>query len=391
MKPKTRGSGVWARLFEAGSVDAIEGFLNGLDTWPVGIVITDALLDEPGPRIVYANQTFCAIAGLPIEKVLGRSPRFLQGPASARSELERLRRCLERRETFHGELVNYRSDGTPFLMRWSVFPVYDTSGQLRFFCALQRDVTEERRLESVAEAKTLTESLGVLFATLRHELANPVNSARAALTVLRGQVHEQPPAATVHVIDRVMEELERIVYLIKGLRSYSAFESKTLEPVGVDALLQRVVATVAPEAERRGIALDHRPAERDERDEARALADPRALFQVLLNLTTNAFEAIAGDPLPRSVPARIRIATSACEHGTVLIVVSNNGPPLSLEQQARIFRPFFTTKSSGSGLGLTIVKKMVTQMNATIEVRSEGDEAEPWTTFELRFPRVVDA
>ena len=389
MQPKTRGSGVWARLFEAGSVDAIEGFLNGLDTWPVGIVMTDALLDEPGPRIVYANQTFCTIAGKPIDQILGRSPRFLQGPATARRELDRLRRCLERQETFYGETVNYRSDGTPFIMRWNVFPVYDTAQQLRFFCALQMDVTEERRLESVAEAKTLTESLGILFTTLRHELANPVNSARAALTLLRSQVHEQPPEKTVHVLDRVMIELERIVYLIKDLRSYSAFESKVVEPVDLRALLERIVATLGPEAERRGIALESSPAA----NPPRALADSRALFQVLINLITNAFEAIAGDTRARadkSLAPMVRLSCDAADNGTVAVVVSNNGPPLSLEQQSRIFRPFFTTKSGGSGLGLTIVQKMVTQMDATIEVRSQLETDGAWTSFDLRFPRAVE-
>jgi signal transduction histidine kinase len=73
----------------------------------------------------------------------------------------------------------------------------------------------------------------------------------------------------------------------------------------------------------------------------------------------------------------------------VSILVSNNGPPLTHEQQVRLFRPFFTTKSGGSGLGLSIVKKMVTQMNATIDVRTSGTAAETWTMFELRFTRTV--
>ena len=78
------------------------------------ILITDAELDLPGPRIVFVNPAFTKMTGYTAEEVIGKTPRILQGPRTDKTVLSRLRQTLERGEVFEGEAVNYRKDGKEF-------------------------------------------------------------------------------------------------------------------------------------------------------------------------------------------------------------------------------------------------------------------------------------
>ena len=108
------------------------------------IVLTTAeLAAERGPRIVFVNPAFTQVTGYTAEEVIGQTPRILQGPATDRAMLDRLRQALERGERFEGETWNYRKDGTPYRIQWSVAPVSLDGQQTDYFLAVQRDVTEQ--------------------------------------------------------------------------------------------------------------------------------------------------------------------------------------------------------------------------------------------------------
>jgi PAS domain S-box-containing protein len=111
------------------------------------VCITDADLDDPGPRIVYVNPAFERMTGWTAAEVLGRNPRFLQGPKSDRRVLDRLRADLEAGRPFQGETFNYRKDGTPFTMAWRVAPVRDEQGTTTHYVAAQDDLTKLRSAE----------------------------------------------------------------------------------------------------------------------------------------------------------------------------------------------------------------------------------------------------
>lgn len=111
------------------------------------IIITDTHLAPPGPRILFANPAFEQMTGYGTDEVLGETPRVLHGPATDRAELDRLKRCLARDEPFHGEVVNYRKDGTPFVLEWTVNPVRVDHEEATHYVAVQRDVTERRQAE----------------------------------------------------------------------------------------------------------------------------------------------------------------------------------------------------------------------------------------------------
>ncbi len=114
-----------------------------LDASTTPALITDAELDLPGPRILYANPAIEALTGYSPDELVGRTPRLFQGPETERAVLDRLRGCLEGGEPFLGWTTNYRKDGTPFLVEWAILPLRDEEDRVIRFLSLQRDVSEE--------------------------------------------------------------------------------------------------------------------------------------------------------------------------------------------------------------------------------------------------------
>jgi len=120
------------------------------------IVITDAQLDLPGPRIVFVNPAYTQMTGYSAGEAIGKTPRVLQGPLTDRTVLDRLRHNLENGEMFAGETVNYRKDGTPFDLEWQIAPIRDLKGVTTHFVAVQHDITERKKAH---EALRLSEEM----------------------------------------------------------------------------------------------------------------------------------------------------------------------------------------------------------------------------------------
>lgn len=105
------------------------------------MLVTTAELDWPGPTIVYVNPAFERMTGWHRTEVIGKTPRILQGPETDRSVFENLRSQLAAGRAWKGTAVNYRRDGSTFIMEWSIVPLPDGDGKVRQFLAVQRDVT----------------------------------------------------------------------------------------------------------------------------------------------------------------------------------------------------------------------------------------------------------
>ena len=144
------------------------------------ILITSADLDPPGPRIEYANLAFARMSGYEAGEVLGRTPRFLQGPQTDQTVLDRMRRALAAGECFHGEAANYRKDGSTYMVEWLISPVRDGKGRITHWISAQRDTTERRASEQRQR---------LLVRELHHRVRNTLATVQAVLNAsLRSSV-----------------------------------------------------------------------------------------------------------------------------------------------------------------------------------------------------------
>lgn len=143
-------------------------FHAGVEATSDSIIITAADLDRPGPTILYVNPAFEQMTGYDAGEVVGQSPRILQGADSDPQALRAMRASLDRGESFRGNIVNYRKDGSRYHAEWLVSPIRDAAGRITHFVSLQRDVTETLRqqrdrellvgaLEEIADEVVITD------------------------------------------------------------------------------------------------------------------------------------------------------------------------------------------------------------------------------------------
>lgn len=130
------------------------------------VMITNADRSGVGPVIVYCNAALCAMTGYSEAELLGKSPRMLQGPATDRQVLQRLRDCLDTGAYFEGAAINYRKNGEIYHLEWNISPVRDEAGAIQYFVSVQRDVTGRVRAE-----------------TERNLLANALNASNEAVWI----------------------------------------------------------------------------------------------------------------------------------------------------------------------------------------------------------------
>ena len=118
------------------------------------ILVTDTDLEQPGPTIVYVNLAFERMTGWTAAQVVGKSARILQGEKTDRSIFLGMRETIERGDRWEGQAVNYRKNGAPFVMEWSITPLRDATGHITHFVAVQRDVSARVEAElRIAQAQ----------------------------------------------------------------------------------------------------------------------------------------------------------------------------------------------------------------------------------------------
>ncbi len=251
------------------------------------------------------------------------------------------------------------------------FTAYYISG--RYCWIFIRDITDQQRLESVAEAVNMADNIGFIFSGIRHELGNPINSVKLTLSVLRDNLEHYTPDRVLAYVDRSLAEITRVEYLLSSLKSFSMFERPDLKQVDLVRFLQQFHQLIAADFEKKRVRIKSQlPPESVWVD-----VDPRALQQVMLNISTNAGDAVGDRETPE-----IEIALGKSD-GNCVIKITDNGCGISKSEQKNLFKPFFTNKLKGTGLGLVIARKMLAAMNSRIKIESEEDIG---TTATLIFP-----
>lgn len=145
------------------------------------VMVTDAGAGDTGPRVLWVNQAFVDLTGYRPEEVIGRGPAMLYGPGTDPGVRAAIRDGFAKREHVAAEVLNVRSDGTPYWASVSIVPVFDDDGGCSHFTSIQRDVTEakfDRRLEEdrrlvleqIVRHDGLTESIGAILKLVREQL-----------------------------------------------------------------------------------------------------------------------------------------------------------------------------------------------------------------------------
>jgi signal transduction histidine kinase len=217
-------------------------------------------------------------------------------------------------------------------------------------------------------------SMQELSASIAHEIRNPITAAKSLV-----QQMEEDPAAKVNVeYARVaLEELSRVERSVAHLLRFARDEDVRHGELRLAEIVDSALESFRDRADRAGIEM------RCELDTIGPMAgDPEKLRRVVINLVGNAFDALEGSGKPGG---RIDVKLGENLAGTeVWLQVADDGPGMGDDARARLFTPFYTSKQTGTGLGLPICKKIVEAHDGSIEVSSEPGRG---TEFLLTFPK----
>jgi PAS domain S-box-containing protein len=335
------------------------------------IIITELNLEQPGPRIEYVNPAFTRMTQYAESEAIGQSPRILQGPKTSRELLDRLRQDLLAEQSFHGETVNYRKDGSEYFVEWRITPVRDHQGKPIKWLAVQRDVTDRVRSESnlresESHLRTANQDLEQFVYSASHDLQEPIrNVAIHTALIERRFGTELTPELQEH-FQYVQEGAKRVGDLVKDLLAYTraSKSEQATEPESVDAeqVLQEVLQDLRPIQEQTNaqISFDRLP---------RVQMSSVHLQQIFQNLLTNALKYRKPD-----VDPVIHINTVPEGTDQIRFAVQDNGIGIAPEYHRQIFgvfRRLHDRSLPGTGIGLAITQRILERYRQRIWLQSE--------------------
>ncbi|QIO25106.1 PAS domain-containing protein [Haloarcula sp. JP-L23] len=296
-----------------------------LDAASVGVTITDPT-QEDNP-LVYVNDGFVTLTGYDRAEILGKNCRFLQGEDTDPETVTAIRKAIDNEEPISTAILNYDADGDPFWNYLEISPVEDEDGTVTHFVGFQRDVTELKAEQSAMEDQV--EWLSEFAEVVSHDLKNP-------LSVIRGNIELAKQSGEMDRLTEAQQAADRLDELIDDLSNVMRQRQlvNDLEPVDFAEVFQSVGWS---EGGSHSV---------DIADSNAIVADKQALARLVENLVRNTIEH-GGEG------TTMRVGT--LPDG---FYYEDTGPGLPGESPDTIFKPGFTTKDDGPGLGMVSIRQI---------------------------------
>ncbi len=336
--------------------------------------VADALLArDDGFNVIQANQAAFDLLGyqpgelttLPVQDVL-------VGPGDAMGLL--LDAVSRRKTTERAHMTLHRRDGTPVPVWMRAVPLPKEAS----ICVVivLRDLSERKAIENQVEFLSRQALLGEVTAAFAHEVRNPINNISTGAQLAGSRLGEDHPLHST--LDRIQRQCDRVNQLMKDVLLFAQPRALEMEPLDLGETIQGLVKRWEPRFSQAGVRCYSSISETT----PLVNADPRIFDQVLVNLVTNALQAMQGEG---TLSIALEPANSANER-IVELRIADTGPGIPEDNLDRVFDPFFTTKKGGTGLGLAITRQIVASHKGNITVESFPGAG---TVFTIRLPALA--
>ncbi len=342
-----------------------------------GVLLTrieDSWLES---QVVYVNAALCRMMRCEPNEIIDNGPRLFIDLLANSSLLAQIDATLIAGSSFTGECLARRKDGTGFPIELHLSPVTDATGRRTHVVSTIRDITERRAGEERLLRSERLAAIGKAMTGLAHESRNALQRAQASLDLLAIDLEGNDQATKL--IKRIQVAQGDLHRLYEDVREYA--RPLRIEPRRhrIDELLREAWDELILQRAGRETSLT----EVIETDDLLCHVEAFAIKQVFHNLLDNSLAACAQE-------SHITVTWGEVDwHGGSALWVSirDNGPGVSMEQRARMFEEFFTTKTRGTGLGLAISRRIIEGHDGCISV---GDPGHPGLEMIIILPRRPD-
>lgn len=277
----------------------------------------------------------------------------------------------------------------PVFIGFTVTPRYDLHNRRVGTIISFRDITQIKQMQAEVQRMDRLASMGVLASGIAHEIRNPLAGIKTIAQTLEEEI--EPDDMKREYVSRIVRQVNRMDDLLKTVFSYAKPREPKRRPISLQEIIQEVVALVENRMRNQNVKFE----EIYDPKLSTVYVDFYQIQQVFVNLFLNALDAMANggelrlEALPKVTTLRrvdrrgntFPIQNKSANY--VEVTVSDTGSGISAEALPSIFNPFFTTKPQGSGLGLSIVYRIITEHHGEIHVDSEPDHG---TTFSVLLP-----
>lgn len=347
------------------------------------------ITDKEG-RIEWVNSAFEVMTGYRLDSVKGLKPgAFLQGENTCSETASRIGSALKKGNQVKAEILNYTIDKSPYWVDIDIVPLRTDEGEVEHFIAIERDVTDIKKLgleleEQASKARQANEAKSLFLATMSHEIRTPMNGLLGILQMLVDDLEKEDQR---DVLRLALGSGEHLIAILNDILDLAKIENDSLEiaphPFKMSEITNPVLNTYQTLCSEKGIEFNLI----DDCDPSLAYnGDSVRIRQVLLNLVGNALKFTESGSINVSVK---RIAPTKIE-----FAVEDTGIGIPNDRLSSIFNEFeqadlSTTRNyGGTGLGLAICHKLVTLMNGQLNVESEVSKGSRFS-FVINLPAIV--
>jgi len=322
---------------------------------------------------VYANDAFLGMFGYTSAELLGRDARSF-GVLMSDEWLQEIERQVAE-NSWRGEAVGRRKDGSTFPVSLNASVIRTEGNRIQGAVAIMEDISAQKALQEQLQRTGRLAAAGELASGVAHEVNN-------ALVGILGQTELAKDAQDVNTLRAILARVEtqsnRIAEIVQRLLGFARPQPPERRDVQLTAVVRETLALMAHDLSRAGMRTEVQCAP----DLPPVLADAKQIQQVIVNLFTNAIQAM--EPQGGGV-LTVRLEQNA---GSISLEVRDDGVGITPEALPRVFDPFFSTKEKGTGLGLSVSYGIVRAHGGDLTVRTSVGQG---TTFTMRLPAALPA
>jgi len=342
------------------------------------VIITDIF-----GNVQYVNPAFENISGYTFTEMLGKNPNILQSGETPNYQYKLMWDDISKGNVWRGSFTNRKKSGEIYIEEATITPVKDADNNIINYVAVKRDITQHLLLENQIRQSQKMQAIGTLAGGVAHDFNNILTAIMGYAELSQSQCEKD--SLIYSNLGEIIRGADRASQLVDQILKFSRQSEKNISNLKFSLIIKEVLkllrASLPANIE---ILFDYS-------ENFYVRADPTQMHQIVMNLCTNAYQALEGKGgkitlrLNRKILSpKEGVVIGNLPHGSyVCLQVEDNGIGIPSEYLQRIFEPYFTTKKlhEGNGLGLSVVHGIVNDHRGAVTVESQPGRGSCFTVF----------